>query len=255
MTAPTLTPIQVYTLRLTLFGAAKTIVHHGRLCEVTELHESIHLLLPLINADLTAASPIAFWAPRFPVNRRRFKRERTEWQYRTGIRKAFIQPCWTGDARPEKEAAQLNNNFPESGYLAHLVKDLGYPIEAALAAMSHGHVWRDPRPDRRQNGTTLVQHPYRPAAPTRRTTQGGGFSRAQVLASVARMRTSDHIRLACIEVVFRRRAPKAVAEEYGIEWGKLRTYATRVRQRIRGGGNAVQKANKNMVLDAVVYTT
>jgi hypothetical protein len=254
MTVPALSPIQAYALRLTLFGAGKTIFHHERLCEIAESHQSIRLLLPLINADLTTASPITFWVPRRPVSRRRFTRERTEWQYRTGIKKAFLQPCWTGDARPDKETAQLRSDFPETNYLAHLVKDLGYPIEAALAAMSHGHVWRDPRPDRRHNGTTLVQHPYNPVAPNRRTTQGGGFSRAQVLSAIARMRTDNNTRFACFEVVYRRRSPKVVARQHGIEWGKLRTYATRVRQRIRGGGKVVQKANKSAGLEAVVYT-
>jgi hypothetical protein len=253
MTAPVLSPIQAYALRLTLFGAGKTIFHHERLCEVAESHESIRLLFPLINADLTTANLITFWVPRRPLTRSRFIRERTEWQYRAGIKKAFPQPCWTGDARPDKETVQLIGDFPETNYLAHLVKDLGYPIEAALAAMSHGHVWRDPSPNRRRNGTTLV-HPYNPAAPNRRTTQGGGFSRAQVISGIARMRTDDNTRLACFEVVYRRRSPKVVAKEYGIEWGKLRTYATRLRQRIRGGENAAQKTNKNTSLEAVVYT-
>jgi hypothetical protein len=252
MTAPTLSPIQAYALRLTLFGAGKTIFHHERLCEVAESHESIRLLFPLINADLTTANLVTFWVPRRPLTRSHFIRERTEWQYRTGVKKAFLQPCWTGDARPDKETAQLRSDFPETNYLAHLVKDLGYPIEAALAAMSHGHVWRDLSPDRRHNGTTLVQHPYRPLAPTRRTTQGGGFSRTQVLSAIARMRTDNSTRFACFEVVYRRRSPKVVAKQYGIEWGKLRTYATRVRKRIRGG---LQKANKNEVLEALVYTT
>jgi hypothetical protein len=66
------------------------------------------------------------------------------------------------------------------------------------------------------------------------------------------MRTDNSTRFACFEVVYRRRSPKVVAKQYGIEWGKLRTYATRVRKRIRGG---LQKANKNEVLEALVYTT
>ena len=256
MTAPTLSPVQAYALRLILFGAGKSIIHHGRLCEVPESHESIRLLFPLINADLTMANPIAFWVPCRPLNRHRFTRERTEWLYRTGIKKAFIQPCWTGDARPDKETTELGGDFPEADYLAHLVKNLGYPIEAALAAMSRGHIWRNPKPDRRRNGGHFAQptHPYNQAAPNRRTTQGGGFSRAQVLSAIARMRTDNNTRFACFEVVYRRRSPKVVAQKYGIEWGKLRTYATRVRQRIRGGEKAVQKANNNAGLDAVVYT-
>src|SRR5271154_4032123 len=77
MTAPTLSPIQAYALRLTLFGGGKTIFHRRRLCEVVESHQSIHLLFPLINADLTMANPMTFWVPYRPVSRSRFKRERT----------------------------------------------------------------------------------------------------------------------------------------------------------------------------------
>jgi hypothetical protein len=187
-------------------------------------------------------------------------------------RPPFPAPHYSGDTTEGLAAVSHDfpSQFPTASDLLDLVQNYGYDIDAALSAMSRAHIWHNPRPDRRRNGghptadrqtsgeyasTGFAQpaHPYNPAAPNRRTTQGGGFSRAQVLASVAKMRTSDNVRLACIEVVYRRRSPKAVAEEYGIEWGKLRTYATRVRQRIRGD-KAVQKANKNAALEDVVYT-
>ena len=53
------------------------------------------------------------------------------------------------------------------------------------------------------------------------------------------MRGDHNIRLACFEVVYRRRPPKEVAKKFGIRWANLKVYATRVRQRIR------RKANKD----------
>ena len=177
-------------------------------------------------------------------------------------RPPFRAPHYSGDTIEGLVAVphDFPCDFPAVSDLLDLVHKYGYSVDAALSAVSRAHVWRNPKPDRRRNGggdsPSFAQpaHPYNPAAPNRRTEQGGGFSRAQVLASVARMRTNDNIRLACFKVVYRRRSPKAIAEEYGIEWGKLRTYATRVRQRIRGGGKAMQKANKNVGPEAVVYT-
>ena len=266
-----LNPVQKYMLRLLLFGAGRTIQHKNRICEVVETHVHLRRLLPLMNGNLGTDTSEPFWAPRRPSDRKRFSLERM-WKSRR--HRTLPPPVWTGEARPSAKglviSSDFQSEFPTASDLLNLVHKCGYGVEAALAAMPHAHVWRNPKPDRRRNGGHSTAdrqmsgkyasagfaqptHPYNPAAQNRRTTKGGGFSRGQVLASVAKMRTSDKIRFACIEVVYRRRSPKAVAEEYGIEWGKLRTYATRVRQRIREG-KAVQKVNKNADFQAVVYT-
>jgi hypothetical protein len=187
-------------------------------------------------------------------------------------RPPFPAPHYSGDTTEGLVAVphDFPSEFPKASHVLDLVHKYGYDIDAALSCLTRAHIWRNPRSDRRRNGghptaegqmngeyasTGFAQpsHPYNPAAPNRRTERGGGFSRAQVLASVARMRTSDNMRLACIEVVYRRRSPKAVAKEYGIKWETLRTYATRVRQRIHHG-EPVQKANENAGLEAEVYT-
>jgi hypothetical protein len=269
-----LNPIQKYMLRLVLFGAGKTVQHENKICEVVETHPNLRRLLPLVSVmdeRLIEGASEPFWVPRRPTDRRQFNLERM-WKSRR--HRTLPPPVWTGE-RPSDErlviSSDFQSEFPSASYLLALVHKYGYNIDAALPCMARAHIWRNPKPDRRRSGgypTAGEQmsgehasagfaqpaHPYNPAAPSRRTTQGGGFSRAQVLASVARMRTNDNIRLACCEVVYRRRSPKAVAEEYGIEWGKLRTYATRVRQRIRGVGRAVQKANKTAGSEVVVYT-
>jgi len=189
----------------------------------------------------------------------------------SSTRPPFPAPHYSGDTTEGLVAVphDFPSEFPSSSYLLELVHKYGYSVDATLSAMSRAHIWRNPRPDRRRNGGHPTEdgqmdgqyanagfaqpaHPYNPAAPNRRTERGGGFSRAQVLASVARMRTSDNMRLACIEVVYRRRSPKAVAKEYSIKWETLRTYATRVRQRIQG--KSVEKANENAGLEAEVYT-
>jgi hypothetical protein len=186
-------------------------------------------------------------------------------------RPPFPAPHYGGDTTEGLFAVphDFPSEFPSSSYLLELVHKYGYSVDATLSAMSRAHIWRNPRPDRRRNGGhptadgqmdgqyanagfAQPAHPYNPAAPNRRTERDGGFSHAQVLASVARMRTSDNMRLACIEVVYRRRSPKGVAKEYGIKWETLRTYATRVRQRIQG--KSVRKANENAGLEAEVYT-
>ncbi len=188
-------------------------------------------------------------------------------------RPPFPAPHYSGDTSEGLVAVphHFPSEFPSASYLLELVHKYGFDIDAALSCLTRAHLWHNSTPDRRRNGGHATAegqmsgqyasagfaqpaHPYNPAAPNRRTTQGGGFSRAQVLSAIARMRTESNIRFPCFEVVYRRRKPKVVAKEYGIEWGKLRTYATRVRQHIRGGENAVQKANKSAGSEAVVYT-
>src|SRR5207244_11620652 len=78
----------------------------------------------------------------------------------------------------------------DSEYVLTLVRDLGYPIDAALAAMAHPPRVR--QPDRRrkveEGGNTVIAQPVSyTAAPSRRT-ERVGFTRDSVLTAIGRMR-------------------------------------------------------------------
>ena len=157
-------------------------------------------------------------------------------------RPPFNPPHWTGDSAEGLTPVPLPARFPDASYLIDLVKDLGYPIEAALAAMAHPQMWQ--KPDRRRNGVwedeelgrmydrTLIAQPVPyVAAPSRRTTQGF-FSRDSVLKAVARMRGPYKMRMATFQVVFSRQNLSRVAKEFGVGASALKQAAIRVRRRI-----------------------
>lgn len=223
----TLNPLQQYMLRLLLWGAGKTILRKGSICEVTDVHDTIRRLCPLINPDLSEAKSVPFWVPR-PRARKQVKAERV-WSGR------LHQTLRTWEGERQGEAVALPSNFPSSEYLLMLVQDLGYERSAALSALSRAHIWRDPRPDRKRNGQPFtVLHPYRSAAPTRRTLIGGGFTKAQVMKAVSQMKTRSHkMRQAMLEIVYRRQPPKEISKKLKLNWGMVRVYATRVRQRLK----------------------
>jgi hypothetical protein len=229
----------------------KQILHRGQAVAILNVHQNTRLVVLIDEEDHRA-----FWIPRRPTDKKQFSLERM-WKSRR--RRALLPPAWTGDEPPKRDTVKVLSNYPSTAYLIRLVSELGYNGHAAFSSMIRGHLPWLQLIDRRKKGAKYKigvhpEHPYHPAAPNRRTAHGGGFSRAQVLASVARMRTSDDIRLACFEVVYRRRFPKTVAKAYGIGWEKLRTYATRVRKRIRCMGRTVQGANKDAVSEVEVYT-
>jgi hypothetical protein len=229
----------------------KQILHRGQAVTILNVHQNTRLVVRLNEEEHKA-----FWISRRSTDRKQFSLERM-WKSRR--RRALLPPVWTGEERPARDTVKAHSNYPSTAYLIRLVSELGYNGHAAFSSMIRGHLPWLQLIDRRKKGAkerigVHPEHPYHPAAPNRRTAHGGGFSHAQVLASVARMRTSDDIRLACFEVVYRRRFPKIVAKEYGIGWEKLRTYATRVRKRIRGMGRTVQEASKDAVSEVEVYT-
>src|SRR6266566_1877983 len=245
-----LNPTQKYLLRV-LFGAAgKTIQHKNRICEVVETHDQIRRLLPLIDEDLTESKANPFWVPRRPVARKELRQERIRRLYIGGIRSPFNPPHWTGDSMEGLTAVPLPASGLDSEYVLTLVRDLGYPIEAALAAMAHPPKVR--QPDRRrktdEEGGSIVQPVSYTAAPNRGTKRGGGFTRDSVKKAIARMRASHNMRLAVFEVVFRRRSPSRISVQFGVGTRALNKAATRVRNDIRheeGVGGGVQKPNEN----------
>jgi hypothetical protein len=75
-----------------------------------------------------------------------------------------------------------------------------------------------------------VVHPYVPAAPSQRTTTGGGLTKEQVEAALARKRWDGGTKKAVLEIVYRRRSSLQVSNETGIPVETLYVYASRLRQ-------------------------
>lgn len=157
----------------------------------------------------------------------------------------FPPPHWTGEPRPQgAQRVRLHSQFPSTELLRHLVTDLGYDGAAAFSSVSRP---MNPKPDRRRLGCgeiadgqqwynyqSIAQPILYIAAATRRTDQGY-LSRESVLNAVARMRTNDKMRLAVMEVVYRRQSPTKVAKNRRLNLATLKKYSTRIRQRISRG--------------------
>ena len=253
-----LNPTQKYMLRLVLFNAGKTIQHKNRICEVVETHDQLRQLQPLVDEDLTEPKTNPFWVPRRPVARKELRNERIRRLYIGGIRSPFNPPHWTGDSMEGLTAVPLPASGLDSEYVLTLVRDLGYPIDAALAAMAHPPRVR--QPDRRrkveEGGNTVIAQPVSyTAAPSRRT-ERGGFTRDSVRKAIARMRASSQMRLAVFEVVFSRRSPSRISVQFGVGTRALNKAASRIRKDIRHAGEGVsegvQKPNKNAASEALM---
>ena len=159
----------------------------------------------------------------------------------------FPAPHWTGEPRPRgARRVQLHSNFPSPDYLRYLVNDLGYDGHAAIAALSRGHVpWTRPPADRRranacnadeqaeganyEYSTFSPAHPYIPAAPTLRTTKGGGFKKEKVTAAIAKHHWDDKHATAVFEIVYMRREPFLVAASLGLKLKTVYRYCMHVR--------------------------
>ena len=212
-------PTQKYLLRLVLFGAGKTILHHGTICEVLETHDQIRQLLPLVNTDLSEAKGSPFWIPRGAANRRETRQERIRRQYVSGLRRVFPPPHWTGDERPEGMVVHLESRVPDpttSGGYTSLLSGERFPH------IEEQHILGNMR------GLHLVQ-----GVPVKHTTKGF-FSRASVEREVSKMRTKDWgMKIGITEVVFSRQSPTEVANQWGLNLRVLMTNASRIRRRIR----------------------
>jgi hypothetical protein len=170
-------------------------------------------------------------------------------------RPPFNPPHWTGDSAEGLTVQPL----PESSVLTaadalHLVRDLGYDAQAAFASMPR-QLWMNAKADRRRFGVvgtedgrwldrTNIAQPIPYVAAATRHTKQGFLSRHAVLRAVARMRTNDNMRMAVVEVVFRRQSPTTVAKKFRLNLETLKKYSTRVRQRISGDSENSGKPNE-----------
>lgn len=221
--APKLSPLDKFALRLVLHGTGKTVMRDGRLCELIQT-PTLRQFVPLVEADGTEAEPVALWEAR-PKMRRQSRRERRQWMYsRKYLSEPFAPPHWTGEPRPKgARSVEARSQFPTASYLTKLVKDCGYAGSAAFAALGHAHQPWLLIPDRHrllragldeetsQSLEPSPEHPYVPAAPSRRTLQGGGFRKEQVTAALACRRWEEKHLTAVFEVIYLRRAPALVA--------------------------------------------
>jgi hypothetical protein len=238
----TLTGLQKYLLRVILLQAGETVFHRGRIVEVVDTHDSLRLLMPLVEPDLSEGNYTqAFWAPTRPADRQQFKLDR-----RNKSRRHQSIGISSGEGRPNgARQVRLRTRFPSTRYLTYLVKDLGYAGCAAFAAMVQAHQpWLRSVDRRRGTGPhqyspiVCVMHPYVPAAPSRRTHVGGGLTEERVLEGFRHMRTDPKMKAALMEIVFRRRSTLLVADEFGLKAEILYVYASRLRSHIRAGAGA-----------------
>lgn len=252
----TLSGFQMYLLRVVLGRAGKTILHRDRLVEITDTHTALRQLYPLIESDLSESTAKPFWIPRRQSDRKRFNIER-----RDKSRRHQTLGVVGGEPRPKYARGQnLRSRFPGHSFLHHLVANLGYDPDAALAAFAgpwpiHGRPdrrrkiavgggddqaerteqnrekerIRNKRPIRDYQYFNYGDNLYIATAPTRRTLTGGGFTEAQVLQGLSKMRCSREMKNALLQVVYKRESAQQVAEKYGFSRAKLDVYASRLR--------------------------
>jgi hypothetical protein len=174
-------------------------------------------------------------------------------------RPPFPAPHWHGEARPRgARRVRLQTRFPSVPYLTYLVRDLGYDGHAAFAAMVKAHQpWLHFVDRRRANPVDAdaqaktvpheyspivsVVRPYVPAAPSRRSKTGGGLTKGQVEAALARKRWDSGTKKGVFEIVYRQRSSLQVSNESGIPVETLYVYASRLRRDIQNADLRGQK--------------
>ncbi len=165
-------------------------------------------------------------------------------------RPPFNPPHWVGDSPLScVEIVPCVSHAVTADDFTRLVKKFGYDPLAAWTSIVHAKL--QPPPDRRrrvvcpnlsaQEGDDLQERnsagfaqplPY-VAAPARHTKQGCEFTRRQVAEAVDKMRIDALARRAVTKIVYARLPLKVVAKAYSIKWQTLKTYAQRVRLRLR----------------------
>lgn len=169
-------------------------------------------------------------------------------------RPPFPPPHWAGDERPHgARRVRQQTRFPSLGYLTYLVQELGYEGSAAFAAIVQGHQpWLRVSDRRHANSFSADQqlsgqrhqedhshsdftsaHPYYEVSPARRTKVGGGLTLEQVQQGLNRMRQSEQVKAALVEIVYKRRSTLQVADESSLRAEILYVYASRLRGHIR----------------------
>jgi hypothetical protein len=243
-----LTVVQKYLLRVVLGQAGKTVLYRERLVEVVAERDLLRQLMPLVESDLSEGnSTQVFWAPRRPADRKRFNLARRD---RSRNHLAALGVALS-DSRPmHARRKPLHSRFPSPSFVRHLVTELGYDGDAALAVFARSKGWlgtsdrrrkkvvggADQQAERR-NHSEYQRIDYGDNAyvspPSRCTLTGGGFTEEQIQQGLSKMRTDRGMKTALIDVVYRRQSPQVVAAKFGMPRAKLDVYASRLRERIR----------------------
>jgi hypothetical protein len=190
---------------------------------------------------------------RLPPHLRKEKNRERVWRSRR--RRTLRAPCWHSEPRPAGyRPTKPHTQFPTLGYLLKLCEKYGYPWSAAAAALPRAHnPWVRPHSDKRkkvcpslddtdEGGRQYTRqeicdpaHPYVPAAPARRTTAGGGFTRVEVSETLGRYGWGDEMNNAVFEIFFCGKSASEAAKVRGLNAGTLHQYCSVVRKSIRDG--------------------
>jgi hypothetical protein len=248
-----LTGIQKYLLRLIFGCAGKTILHRKQLVEVIETHTKLRRLYPLMDSKLAESHREPFWIPIVPSASKKTEVEQRKREVQQNRLRKYptIGIRWESSRPKYARRVRLYSRFPSPSYLRYLVTELAYDPDAAWAAFARPRGF-SVKPDRRRkkaapsadeqaqaktNGEfqrlDYGDNLYVPAAPTRRTLTGGGFTEKQVRQGLSKMRPDSGMKAALLEVVYKRLSPQLVAAKFGFARAKLDVYANRLRKHIR----------------------
>jgi len=218
-----MSPLQKYLLRLVLFGAGKTILHNGAICEVLEVRKQIRRLLPVANEDFTGLNEglcesKSFWVPRRSSDRKQFKEERIRNARAHRTLRNSRDGNWRGEARPVGAIPVPLNTFTPN------------PISSGALASTWGK-YIPPH----HMGNWRGFHFVSVAKGNPQRTQGF-FSRNSVERALGKMRTDAVKKAALMEIVYHGQSPAEVARIYGQPLPSLEVAASRLRGQIRREG-------------------
>jgi len=165
-------------------------------------------------------------------------------------------PVWAGEQRPfAARGVYCRSHYPAVDYLAHLCRNLGYSITAAIAAVAVST--SQITVDRRQSGGQQIdtktvpkrkiadpEHPYISSSPTRRTYAGGGITVTVASRKLTKHNWTLPMQEGVIDVIVRRRPPKLIAQQRQLNYQSLKRNASTIRAEIRQDSQADLHASK-----------
>jgi hypothetical protein len=151
------------------------------------------------------------------------------------MRTPWQKPEFLADEFPNGYTkVQLHSKWPGHQFLRRLAK-IGYPHAALFSCVAHSP-FKAKAPKKRNGGAIEEfldpQHPYIASAPTRRTTQGGSLTPAQVSAALSQMRVEINMQGAVFEVLVKRRLVPEVSASRGLNPITVQGTVARVRKKI-----------------------
>jgi len=167
----------------------------------------------------------------------------------SGCGPSQIGRVWRGQRRPKRaRSVPAYSRVPSDADMVRL-SALGYPATAVLCRPYVPVVYilrtdddGEPlHPDDFVNEFAVAfvhpEHPYVPGAPTRRSTEGGGYNRAKVLDELGKMRLGDAMAAAIFDVVITGKAVPTVADARQLRPRTLEKSVNRFHMRYRRRGD------------------